>query len=57
MPELSGPVSTSRADAGLVVTEFGIADLRGLTLSERRSRLIEIAHPDHRAELAESASR
>lgn len=57
VPELSGPVSTSRADVGLVVTEFGIVDLRGLTLAERRHRLIEIAHPDHRAELAESAGR
>lgn len=48
---LCGPVSTSRADAGIVVTEFGVADLRGQPMSERRRRLIEIAHPDHRASL------
>ncbi|MFI1918235.1 acetyl-CoA hydrolase/transferase family protein [Nocardia sp. NPDC020380] len=50
--ELSGPVSTARADAGIFVTEHGIADLRGLPLSERRRRMIELAHPDHRALLA-----
>lgn len=57
VPELSGPVSTSRADGGLVVTEFGVADLRGCTLAERRRRLVEIAHPDHRAALADAAGR
>ncbi|BEK87598.1 acetyl-CoA hydrolase/transferase family protein [Nocardia seriolae] len=51
--ELSGPVSTARADAGIFVTEYGIADLRGLPLSQRRRRMIELAHPDHRAHLAE----
>jgi len=43
-----GIVSTARADADIVVTEFGAADLRGATLRQRRERLIEIAHPDHR---------
>ena len=52
VPALSGPVSTSRADVGLVVTEYGVADLRGCTLDERRRRLTAIAHPDHRDELA-----
>ncbi len=45
---LSGPVSTPRADAGIIVTEFGVADLRGLPCSERRARMLAIAHPDHR---------
>jgi acyl-CoA hydrolase len=49
--ELSGPVSTPRSDVGLVVTEYGVADLRGLPLRERRERLIAIAHPDHQARL------
>ncbi|MBJ8345158.1 acetyl-CoA hydrolase/transferase family protein [Antrihabitans sp. YC2-6] len=49
---LSGPVSTSRADAGVFVTEYGIADLRGLPLSERHKAMISIAHPDHREQLA-----
>jgi acyl-CoA hydrolase len=44
---LSGPASQARADAGVIVTEYGIADLRGLTLSQRRDRMLAIAHPDH----------
>lgn len=50
---LSGPASQSRADAGVIVTEYGIADLRGLTLSQRRERMLAIAHPEHRAALEE----
>lgn len=52
---LSGPVSIARADAGVVVTEFGVADLRGLPLSERRARMIAIAHPDQREYLGATA--
>ncbi|MQA13035.1 MAG: acetyl-CoA hydrolase [Pseudonocardiaceae bacterium] len=52
--ELSGPVSTARSDAGLVVTEHGVADLRGLTLSQRHEALLAVAHPDHRDRLADS---
>jgi acetyl-CoA hydrolase len=48
---LDGPVSTQRADVGLVVTEHGVADLRGLGLTQRAERLIAVAHPDHRAGL------
>jgi acyl-CoA hydrolase len=48
---LSGPVTTPRSDVAFVVTEHGIADLRGATLSQRRRRLLDIAHPDHRAAL------
>ncbi len=48
---LSGPATQSRADAGVIVTEYGIADLRGLALSQRRRRMLAIAHPDHRAAL------
>lgn len=51
VPTLSGPVTTSRADAGIIVTEHGIADLRGQPLSVRRDRLIAIADPDRRADL------
>ena len=52
---LSGPVSTPRSDAGVIVTEYGVADLRGLTLKQRRERLLAIAHPDYRAALERSA--
>lgn len=48
---LSGPVTVPRADAGVVVTEHGVADLRGLTLLQRRSALLDIADPAHRGHL------
>jgi len=54
--ELSGPVTTPRADAGIIVTEFGATDLRGLTLGQRRPRMIEIAHPDDREALETAAA-
>jgi acyl-CoA hydrolase len=44
---LSGPATLARADAGVIVTEHGAADLRGLTLDQRRERMLAIAHPDH----------
>jgi acyl-CoA hydrolase len=49
---LTGPVTLGRADAGVIVTEYGVADLRGLTLPQRRERMLAIAHPDHRRALA-----
>ena len=50
-----GPASTSRADAGLIVTEHGVADLRHLSIRERIARMIEIAHPDDREALGRAA--
>jgi acyl-CoA hydrolase len=44
-------VTTPRSDADLVVTEHGVADLRGVPLRERARRLIEIADPRFRDEL------
>jgi acyl-CoA hydrolase len=55
--KLSGPVTLARADAAVIATEYGIADLRGLTISRRRERMIAIAHPDHRAALEVAASK
>lgn len=46
-------VTTSRNDVHYVVTEFGIANLKGKTLKQRAEALIQIAHPDFRAELNE----
>jgi acyl-CoA hydrolase len=37
-----------------VVTEYGIADLRAKTASERAAELAAIAHPDFRAPLIEA---
>jgi acetyl-CoA hydrolase len=41
--QLSGPVSTPRSEAGVVVTEKGAADLRGCSLRERERRMTAIA--------------
>lgn len=43
-------VTTGRNDVAYIVTEYGIADLRGKSLRERARRLIGIAHPDFREE-------
>lgn len=48
---LSGPVSTPRSEAGLIVTEHGVADLRGRSLHERRKLMLAIAAPEHREQL------
>jgi len=49
--KLNGPVSTPRSDAGIIVTEYGIADLRGAGLAERARRMLAIAHPEQREQL------
>jgi 4-hydroxybutyrate CoA-transferase len=41
-------VTTSRNDVDYIVTEYGIAQLKGKTLKARASALINIAHPDFR---------
>jgi acetyl-CoA hydrolase len=58
VPRLSaGIVTTARADADIVVTEFGIAELKGRTVSERAKALIAVAHPDFRKSLVAEAER
>jgi len=47
-----GVTTTARSDADVVVTEYGIADLRGVPLGVRAERLIAIAHPEFREDLA-----
>ncbi len=54
---LSGPATLARADTGVIVTEYGVADLRGLTLAQRRERMLAVAHPDHRSALAAAAAK
>ena len=44
-------ISTPRYDVDYIVTEYGIAELKGKTLSQRAQALISIAHPDFREEL------
>ena len=48
-------VTTPRTCVQYVVTEYGVADLRYKSVSERARALIAIAHPDFRAELARAA--
>jgi acyl-CoA hydrolase len=48
-------VSTPRHHTGVVITEFGAADLRGLTVRERARALTEVAHPDFREDLRKVA--
>jgi acyl-CoA hydrolase len=50
-----GVVTTPRSDADVVVTEHGIAHLRGVPLAERARRLIRIADPKFRETLAAAA--
>jgi acyl-CoA hydrolase len=40
---LQGPVATPRSEAGVIVTERGVADLRGCTLRERVARMRALA--------------
>jgi acyl-CoA hydrolase/RimJ/RimL family protein N-acetyltransferase len=46
-----GGVVTSRGHVSYVVTEYGIASLRGKSIRERALELIRIAHPKFRAQL------
>jgi acyl-CoA hydrolase/GNAT superfamily N-acetyltransferase len=47
--------SIACSDVHYVITEFGIAYLFGRSIRERALALIQLAHPDHRAALAEQA--
>ena len=50
-------VTTSKNDIDYVVTEYGIAKLRGCTVSQRTKALIGIAHPKFREELTFAAKK
>jgi len=50
-------VTLGRTDVDYVVTEYGIAELKGNSLKDRAKMLINIAHPDFRDELMEEAKR
>jgi 4-hydroxybutyrate CoA-transferase len=47
-------VTTNRFDVDYIVTEYGIARMKGTATRERAKALIRIAHPDFREELVES---
>ena len=50
-------VTTSKNDVDYIVTEYGVAHLRGRSLGERARQLIAIAHPDLRDELTFEAKK
>lgn len=53
--QINAPVATPRSEAGVFVTEWGVADLRGLSLNARIPKMIAIAHPDLRESLERAA--
>jgi len=52
---LDGPVTTPRIDTNIVMTEFGWADLKGKSSTERAKVLITLAHPQFRDGLTAEA--
>jgi 4-hydroxybutyrate CoA-transferase len=48
-------VVTTRNHVRYVVTEYGVADLYGLTIRQRAKCLIQIAHPEFREDLTRMA--
>lgn len=54
---LGSAVTTPRADVDCIVTEYGIAELRFKSISERAKALIAIAHPEFREELTYGAKK
>ena len=44
-------VTVPRTISDYVITEFGIAHIKGMTQRQRSLALIDIAHPDFRADL------
>jgi acyl-CoA hydrolase len=49
-------VTTGKNDVNYVVTEYGVAQLRGRSARERARALIDIAHPGFRDDLSEQAA-
>lgn len=54
---LGAEVTVPSQDVDTIVTEYGVAELRGRCLKERAEALIRIAHPDFRDELREEVER
>ena len=49
-------VTTPRHQLDVVITEYGVAEVLGMTVRERAEALAAIAHPDFREELIEAAA-
>jgi acyl-CoA hydrolase len=50
-------VTTPKNTVDKVVTEFGVAELRGRSIRQRTNALIAVAHPDHQERLKDDAAR
>lgn len=50
-------ITTPRADVQYVVTEYGVVNLKHLTVRDRAKALIDLSHPDCRAELTMHAKK
>ena len=48
-------VTTTRSDMMYVVTEYGMVNLKGLSVADRALALIRLAHPDFREDLERQA--
>jgi acyl-CoA hydrolase len=56
VPRLANAVSASRSDAGVIVTEHGVADLRNLSITQRMKHMIKIAALQFRDDLERAAA-
>ncbi len=54
---LGAGVATTRGDVNFVITEYGIAELKGKGIGQRVMELAQIAHPNFRKELVEVAKK
>ena len=50
-------ITTPRHQVDTIVTEYGVAELQGLTVHQRGAALAAIAHPDFRDDLLAAAER
>lgn len=55
VPRIDNLITDPRMDTEFVVTEYGVANLKGKSTSERARALIDIAHPKFRDELTQQA--
>jgi len=55
VPKCEGPATDPRADTQYIVTEYGVANLRGKSTTQRAEALIAIAHPKFRDQLTQQA--
>jgi acyl-CoA hydrolase len=55
--EAGAVITTPRHQVDVIVTEYGAAELQGLTVHQRGRALAAIAHPDYREALLEAAER